>query len=55
MRKIYFPIKWMGEVAKNIAMDLDRESKRHNKNFGENLDLAVPGTWWINVRCHVTC
>ena len=48
MRKIYFPLEWIGEVAKEIASDLDGESKRQNKNFGENLDLAVPGAWWID-------
>jgi hypothetical protein len=48
MRKIYFPLEWVSMVAKNIAADLDTESNRHNKNFGENLDLAVPRTWWID-------
>lgn len=48
MRKIYFPLEWIAMVAKNIAAGLDGESKRYNKNFGENLNLAVPSTWWID-------
>jgi hypothetical protein len=48
MRKIYFPLKWIAGVTVNIAADLDSDSTRHNKNFGENLDLAVPTTWWID-------
>ena len=27
---------------------LDSESNRNNKDFGKNLDLALPSTWWID-------
>lgn len=48
MRKIYFPLDWISEVAKNVAAGLDDECQQHGKFLGDNLDLAIPGTWWID-------
>jgi hypothetical protein len=48
MRKIDFPLEWISAVAKNVAAGLDGERQKLGKRFGENLGLAVPGTWWID-------
>jgi hypothetical protein len=48
MRKIYFPLEWISEVAKSAATGLDHECQRLGKFLGENLDLAVPSMWWID-------
>jgi hypothetical protein len=48
VRKIYFPLEWISEVARNIAAGMDSESSRCGKYFGRNLDLPVPDKWWTD-------
>ncbi|MGP0061619.1 MAG: hypothetical protein ACLPID_20305 [Beijerinckiaceae bacterium] len=48
MRRIYFPLEWISEVAKNIAVALDGQCARLNRDLGERLDIAVPSAWWID-------
>jgi hypothetical protein len=48
MRKIYFPLAWISQVARKIGADLDSDAKRNNKSFGENINLTVPDMWWID-------
>jgi hypothetical protein len=48
LRKIYFPLEWISEVARNIAAGLDGECNRLKKDWGQNLNVAAPNTWWID-------
>lgn len=48
MRKIHFPLEWIAEVAKSVATGMDSKCNQLGKHLGENLDLAIPSTWWID-------
>jgi hypothetical protein len=48
VRKMFFPIEWISQIAKSVARGVDVEWEKHTAGVFENFGIAAPTPWWID-------